>query len=56
MKQLMYRDVEIQGVEILISILGGLCCVGFIYPIGVVACVRRQKLAFSVGSTLRGST
>jgi hypothetical protein len=35
--------VEIQGVEIL-TLIGGLCFVGFVNPIGVVAGVRR--LAF----------
>jgi hypothetical protein len=28
---------------------GGLCCVGFINLIGVVAVVRRRRLALSVG-------
>jgi hypothetical protein len=29
--------------------IGGLCCLGFINPIGVVSGVRRQKLALSTG-------
>jgi hypothetical protein len=45
--------VEIQGVEIL-TLIGGLCFVGFINPIGVVAGV--QRLAFSIGPALVGST
>jgi hypothetical protein len=31
---------------------GGLCCVGFINPFGVVAGVRRQRLALSIGPNL----
>jgi hypothetical protein len=36
--------------EILISI-GGLCCVSYIKPIGIVAGVRRQRLGLSIGLT-----
>jgi hypothetical protein len=42
--------MDIQGVEML-TLIGGLCCVGFINPIGVVAGVWRQRLAPSVGPT-----
>jgi hypothetical protein len=37
--------VEIQGVKVL-TLTGGLYSVGFINPIGVVAGVRRWRLAF----------
>jgi hypothetical protein len=40
-----------RGVEMLT--LGGLCCVGFIDPFGVVAGVWRQRLAIYIGSTWR---
>jgi hypothetical protein len=39
--------VEIQGVNML-TLFDGLCCVGFLNPIGVVAGVRRQRLALSI--------
>jgi hypothetical protein len=38
----------IEGVEML-TLIGGLCCVGFINPVGVDAGVRRQRLAFVIG-------
>jgi hypothetical protein len=41
--------VEIQGAEMLI-VIGGLCCVGFMNLVGVVADPQRQRLALSVGS------
>jgi hypothetical protein len=31
-------------------VVGGLCCIGFINPIGVVAGVTRQRLVLSIGS------
>jgi hypothetical protein len=37
-------------------IFGGLCCIGFINPIGIVAGVRRQRLDLSIGSNRVGST
>jgi hypothetical protein len=40
--------VEIQDVKMLI-LFGGLSCIGFINPIGVVAGVWRQRLALSIG-------
>jgi hypothetical protein len=33
----------------MLTLFGGLCCVGFMNPIGVVAGVRRQRLALSIG-------
>jgi hypothetical protein len=38
--------MEIHYVDMLI-LIGGSCCVGFINPIGVLAGVRRQRLALS---------
>jgi hypothetical protein len=35
----------------MLTLIGGLCCVGFINPILVVAGVRRQRLALSIGTT-----
>jgi hypothetical protein len=40
--------VEIQSVE-MSAIIGGLCCVDFINPIGVVAGVWRRRVALFVG-------
>jgi hypothetical protein len=40
--------VEIHGVKILTS-FGGLRCFGFINPIGVVADVRKQRVAVRIG-------
>jgi hypothetical protein len=45
---LSHMSVEIQGVEMLTPVVG-FCCDGFINPIGVVAGVRRQRLALSIG-------
>jgi hypothetical protein len=42
--------VETHGAEMLIVIVG-LCCVGLINPISVVAGVRRQELALYTCST-----
>jgi hypothetical protein len=33
----------------MLTLIGGLCCVGFIKPSGVVVSVRRQRLAPSIG-------
>jgi hypothetical protein len=33
----------------IITLVGGLCCVGFINPTGVVVCVWRRILALSIG-------
>jgi hypothetical protein len=41
------KCMEIQGVE-MVTIIGGLYCIGFIYSINVVARVRRQRLALSI--------
>jgi hypothetical protein len=54
MKQCMYIGVrpnmEIQGVEVL-TLIGGLCCVGFTNPVGGgVAAVWRQRL-YQLGPT-----
>jgi hypothetical protein len=46
--------VEFQD-EKMLSPFGDLCYVGFINPIGAVAGVRRQTVAFSVGPILVGS-
>jgi hypothetical protein len=32
----------------MLTLFDGLCCVGFIKPIGVVAGVRKQRLALSI--------
>jgi hypothetical protein len=40
----------IQCVETL-TLIGGLCCVGSVNPIGVLAGVRRQRLVLSIGPT-----
>jgi hypothetical protein len=38
----------------MLTLVGGLCCAGFLNPIGVVATVRRQRLAlFLVGQWRR---
>jgi hypothetical protein len=37
--------MDIQGVKML-ALIGGLCCVGFMNPIDVVAGVRRQTSSF----------
>jgi hypothetical protein len=34
----------------MLTLFGGLCCVGFINPIGVAAGVQRQRLALSIWS------
>jgi hypothetical protein len=34
----------------MLTLVGGLCCVGFINLIGVVAGVSRQRLVLSIGS------
>jgi hypothetical protein len=36
--------VKIQGVEML-TLIGGLCCVGFVSPVGVVAGVFRNVVS-----------
>jgi hypothetical protein len=46
--------MEIQGVEML-TLMGGLCCIGFVNPIGVAAGVWRQRLALSIGPNSIGS-
>jgi hypothetical protein len=43
-------SVEIQSAKML-TLIGGLFCVGFINPIGVVAGIRRQRLALFIGPT-----
>jgi hypothetical protein len=35
----------------MLTLTDGLCCVGYINPIGVVTGVRRQRLALSIGPT-----
>jgi hypothetical protein len=35
----------------MLTFVFGFCCVAFINPIGVVASVRRQRLAMSTGPT-----
>jgi hypothetical protein len=40
----------------MLVIIGGLCCVGFINRINVVAGVRRKRLALSIESNWAGST
>jgi hypothetical protein len=34
--------MEVQGVEML-TVIGDLCCIGFINPIGVIADVQRER-------------
>jgi hypothetical protein len=41
-------SVATQDVKML-TLLGGLCCVGFINLVGVTARVRRKRVAISVG-------
>jgi hypothetical protein len=43
-----HTRAEIQDVEML-TLIGNLCCVGFIDPTGVVNGVRRQRLALYIG-------
>jgi hypothetical protein len=50
MKQCIHIEVkphkcQIQGPKTL-NLVGGLCCVGFIYPVGVVAGIRSSKLLY----------
>jgi hypothetical protein len=33
----------------MLSLFGGLCCVGFINPAGVIAGIQRQRLPLSIG-------
>jgi hypothetical protein len=47
--------VQILGLEML-PLIGGLCCVGFMNPIGVVDGVWIQILTLSTGRNLVGST
>jgi hypothetical protein len=35
----------------MLTFFGGLCCVGLINPVGVVAGVHRKRLSLSVGPT-----